>query len=147
MMNNATALKNAYQHFAEVAAPYLHLKDAAHYEEALGLIETLMSETGDSPEDPLNGLIDLLAQAIAEYENQIDDLAAFEAESREGPADVALLRLLMAQHGLGVADFPEIGDKSLVSRILSGSRNLTKQHIQRLAERFGISAGMFFEGD
>ena len=58
-----------------------------------------------------------------------------------------LLRLLMAQHDLGVADFPEIGDKSLVSRILSGSRNLTKQHIQRLAARFSISAGMFFEGN
>ena len=82
-MGNATALKDAYQHFAEVAAPYLHLKDAAHYEEALGLIETLMSETGDSPEDPLNGLIDLLAQAIAEYENKLDDLAAFEAEARK----------------------------------------------------------------
>ncbi len=80
---NKSALKTAYQHFAEVAAPYLHLKDAAHYEEALALIETLMAEAGDSPEDPLNGLIDLLAQAITEYENKIDELAAFEAEARE----------------------------------------------------------------
>ena len=57
---------------------------------------------------------------------------------------MAMLRVLMKQHGLGVADFPEIGDKSLVSRILSGSRNLTKQHIQKLAARFGVSANLFF---
>jgi HTH-type transcriptional regulator/antitoxin HigA len=52
--------------------------------------------------------------------------------------------VLMKQHGLGVADFPEFGDKSLVSRILSGSRNLTKQHIQKLAKRFGVSESLFF---
>ncbi|MEA2080322.1 MAG: helix-turn-helix domain-containing protein, partial [Pseudomonadota bacterium] len=69
---------------------------------------------------------------------------AFETQAGEIPVDVAMLRVLMKQYVLGVADFPEIGDKSLVSRILSGSRNLTKQHIQKLAARFGVSTSMFF---
>ena len=85
-MSNTALLKDAYQHFAEVAAPYLHLKDAAHYEDALALIETLMSEAGDHPDDPLNGLIDLLSRAIAEYENKLDDLAGFEIVLGQGPA-------------------------------------------------------------
>ena len=139
-----TALKTAYQHFADVAAPYLHIKDAAHYEQTLALIEELLLEASDDSLDPLNGLIAMLSQAIAEYENKDRALIRFEKQAQEGPADVAMLRLLMSQHGLGVADFPEIGDKSLVSRILSGSRNLTKQHIQKLAQRFGIHPGMFF---
>ena len=66
-------------------------------------------------------------------------------DKMQEPSDIAMLRVLMDQHGLGVADFPEIGDKSLLSRILSGSRNLTKQHIKKLSRRFGVEPGMFFE--
>ncbi len=58
--------------------------------------------------------------------------------------NVAMLRLLMDQHQLGVANFPEIGDKSLISRILSGKRNLTKQHITLSSERFNINPSLFF---
>jgi HTH-type transcriptional regulator/antitoxin HigA len=42
---------------------------------------------------------------------------------------LAVLRLLMNQHGLGTADLPEIGSKSMVSRVLSGKRSLSKKHI------------------
>ena len=60
------------------------------------------------------------------------------------PADLTMLRLLMDQYGLGTADLPEIGSKSMVSRVLSGKRNLNKKHIQALAGRFGINPGLFF---
>ncbi len=40
-------------------------------------------------------------------------------------------------------DLPATG--SLVSRILSGERNLTKKHIQALSKRFGISPAGFFD--
>ncbi len=141
---NSTALKSVFQDFAEVAAPYLHITDEPHYEEALTLVEALMDEAHDSDDDPLNRVIGFIAQAISRYECQIESLAAFETQATELQVDVAMLRVLMRQHELGVADFPEIGDKSLLSRILSGSRNLTKQHIRRLSERFGVSAGMFY---
>jgi len=139
-----TALKTAFHDFAAIAAPYLHITDEAHYEKALALVESLMEDARDSDDDPLNCVIGLVAQAIGRYERDIEALDAFETQAGEIPVDVAMLRLLMKQHGLGVADFPEIGDKSLVSRILSGSRNLTKQHIQKLAARFGISESLFF---
>ncbi len=143
-MNN-TALKTVFQDFAEVAAPYLHITDAEHYEEALALVEALMEGTSDNDDDPLNRVIDLVAHAIGRYERGLATLEAFETQANNIPADVAMLRVLMKQQGLGVADFPEIGDKSLVSRILSGSRNLTKQHIQKLSERFGTNSSLFFD--
>ena len=62
----------------------------------------------------------------------------------EQPADLAVLRLLMAQHHLGTADLPEIGSKSMVSRVLSGERGLNKNHIRALSRRFGIDPGLFF---
>jgi HTH-type transcriptional regulator/antitoxin HigA len=139
-----TVLKTVFEDFAEVAAPYLHITDEVHYEEALELVEALMEDAEDSDDDPLNRVIVLVAQAIGRYERERESIDAFATQASEIPVDVAMLRVLMKQHGLGVADFPEIGDKSLVSRILSGSRNLTKQHIQKLAARFGVSANLFF---
>jgi HTH-type transcriptional regulator/antitoxin HigA len=32
----------------------------------------------------------------------------------------------------------------MVSRVLSGERNLSKKHIQALSERFDIKPGLFF---
>ncbi len=50
----------------------------------------------------------------------------------------------MDQHGLGTIDLPEIGSKSMVSRVLSGERNLNKKHVQALSKRFGVNPGLFF---
>ncbi len=141
---NAMVFKEACLHFAEVAAPYMPIRDAEHYEEALVLIEGLLEEAEDSADDPLNIVIDMLSRAIAVYEQQDAALASFAAQPADESADLALLRVLMSQHQLGVADLPEIGSKSMVSRVLSGQRSLSKQHIKALANRFGINPGLFF---
>jgi len=120
----SAALKTAFQEFAGIAAPVLNIQDETHYVSALALIEELMTESEDSVDDPLGPMIDILARAISDYESRDPEIVAFEKEAREIPADIAMLSVLMDQYGLGVADFPEIGDKSLISRILSGSRNL-----------------------
>ncbi len=141
---NAVAIKEACRSFAQAAAPYLPIRDGVHYEEALALIETLLEEAQDSPDDPLNAVIDLLGRAIEAYENRDEELAAFEQHALAQPGDLAMLRLLMAQHQLGTADLPEIGSKSMVSRVLSGERSLSKKHIAALSQRFGIEPGVFF---
>ena len=140
----AAAFKDACHSFAQAAAPYFHITDEKHYEEALELVESLLEEAKDSPDDPLNAVIDMLGHAIEIYENEDEALALFEKQAMDQPSDLAMLRLLMDQHGLGTADLPEIGSKSMVSRVLSGKRSLNKKHIQALAERFGINPGLFF---
>jgi len=51
----------------------------------------------------------------------------------------------MDQHGLGVFDLPEIGSKSLVSKIMNQrDGQLTRQHIDALSRRFNISPALFF---
>ena len=140
----AVAFKEACHSFTQAAAPYLHITDEKHYEEALELIESLLEEAKDSRDDPLNAVIDMLGHAIEVYENENEALALFEKHAMAQPSDLAMLRLLMDQHDLGVSDLPEIGSKSMVSRVLSGQRSLSKKHIQALAKRFGINAGLFF---
>ncbi len=129
--------------FAKEAEPYLHIKDEAHYEEALQAIETLMEQAEDSLEDPRNSIITMLSAAIEEYENEDPELAEWGHLVEDVPQDLAVLRVLMDQHGLGTADLPEIGSKSMVSRVLSGQRELTKKHILALSDRFGIRPGVF----
>jgi HTH-type transcriptional regulator/antitoxin HigA len=137
-------LKNACHSFAQAAAPYVHITDRRRYEEALQLIEELLDETQDTPDDPLNAIIGMLSQAIEAYENEDEELAAFDRRVMDQPADLAVLRTLMDQHDLGTADLPEIGSKSMVSRVLSGKRSLSKKHIEALSKRFGINPGLFF---
>jgi len=141
---NTLALKTACHDFAQLAAPYLQIKDADHYEETLVLIESLMEEVADDVDDPMNAVIDMLAHSIEAYENRDIALADFETNAMTQSADLAMLRLLMDQYNLGTADLPEIGSKSMVSRVLSGERQLNKKHIKSLSDRFGIDPGLFF---
>lgn len=140
----AVVFKQACHSFAQAAAPYFPIRDDAHYAEALALIESLLEEAEDSPNDPLNAVIELLSHAVETYENRDEELAAFEQCVLKQPADLAMLRLLMAQHQLATADLPEIGSKSMVSRVLSGKRGLSKNHITALSRRFDIDPGLFF---
>ena len=58
---------------------------------------------------------------------------------------VSTLRVIIDQHGLSYSDLKEeIGSKSLVSQILKGTRNLTRDHIAKLSQRFHVSAELFF---
>lgn len=63
---------------------------------------------------------------------------------RATPLEV--LRFLMEQHGLKQKDLiTEFGTPSIVSEVLSGKRELSKDHIKRLSERFHVSPELFFE--
>lgn len=48
-----------------------------------------------------------------------------------------------ADHGLGPADLPELGDPAMVADILQGRRELSLAQIRQLAERFGVSPAVF----
>jgi len=55
------------------------------------------------------------------------------------------LRFLMDQHGLKQRDLTDVfGTPSIVSEVLSGKRELNKDHIKRLSERFHVSPEIFF---
>lgn len=58
---------------------------------------------------------------------------------------LGVLRFLMDQHGLMQKDLVDVfGAPSIVSEILSGKRDLNKDHIHRLSKRFRVSPELFF---
>lgn len=116
-----------------------YIADEADYASALALMDELID---DAEANRL--LIGIVAHSIERWESESGEFAEFNARIA-GLNGVDVLRLLMEQHGLGVADLPEVGSKSLVSKILNArGRNLTKDHIEALSKRFGVSPAVFF---
>ena len=140
------ALVDAYETFMQTAQTYLNLSNEEDYNAALMALEEILDAAGDTPTDPLNPLIEILSLAIETYEAQDGKLVVFLDEADVMPTDVALLRTLMRQHALTGSDLPEIGDKTMVSKVLNGRRVLQRQAMELLGERFGIRPAMFLGG-
>ena len=116
-----------------------HIRDQEEYEKALALMDELIED-----HDRNRPLIEVLSASIDRWEASADEFAEFNREVEAMDDGVTALRLLMDQHGLTGSDLPELGSKSLVSKILNGERSLTRRHIEALSRRFGISPTVFF---
>ncbi|MGA8835087.1 MAG: hypothetical protein WCF74_00215 [Candidatus Sulfotelmatobacter sp.] len=82
-------------------------------------------------------LIALFTVLVEEYEAKHDPVP--EAEP------TAIIRHLMEAHKLRQKDLLDVfGTESIVSDILRGKRELTKQHIRRLSIKFHVSPSIFF---
>lgn len=118
-----------------------HIESDADYQKALTVIDELTDgQTLDAVEQTL---LDTLCDTVGRYEDHAVQFCAFNA-AVDALTDVDLIKALMLQNKLTGADLPEIGDKTVVSRILSGHRKLTVDMIARLAARFQVDPGMFF---
>lgn len=134
------ALKKTAQRLSDQASFVVEITDDNEYEQAMALMDELIDDY-----DNHLVLIELLSQSIDRWENESPAFAAFNKRTSKGDPAVSVLRTLMEQHELGVADLPEIGSKSLVSKILNErDRQLTRQHIDALSRRFNISPALFF---
>lgn len=82
-------------------------------------------------------LIELLTLLVEDFESKRYPLPD------AGPLDI--IRHLMEAHGLRQKDLVDIfGTASIVSDVLNGKRDLTKDHIRRLSQRFNVSPAVFF---
>ncbi len=138
------ALMDAYQEFMIVAHEYVNIQNEEDYNGTLAALEEILESASDTLDDPLNPLIELLSHAIAQYEAQDDGLASLISTADSLPIDLTLIRALMQQHKLTGSDLPEIGDKTMVSKVLNSKRPLTRTAIESLSARFGIRPSMFF---
>ncbi len=119
----------------------VHIRNEEEYELALSLMDELIAEYSVYKQ-----LIELLSSSIEEWENSSVEFSEFNSEIKQVDSGVAVLRTLMEQYKLKTNDFKdEIGGKSMVSMILSGSRKLSRGHIQALSNRFHINPSLFFE--
>lgn len=139
-----TDLIAAYQSFMAVASSFLNISSEEDYKMALDTLEHIFESAKNNNNDFFNPLIEMLNHAIEKYELQDKGMIEFIAGSEKLPIDITLIRTLMNQHKLTGSDLPEIGGKTMVSKVLKGDRALTRSAIERLSVRFGIQPSMFF---
>jgi HTH-type transcriptional regulator/antitoxin HigA len=133
-----------YDDFLKFFTPLLKIESKEGYKQTLAAVDQLWKLSSDDELDPYGALLILLAKAIEKYEALDPDWNTIIEDSAAMPADIAMLSTLMGQYGLSNSDFPEIGDSSMVSQVLSGEKLLSRSAIDGLALRFGISGGRFF---
>jgi HTH-type transcriptional regulator/antitoxin HigA len=103
-----------------------------YYIEALYELEQRMTLSREERE-----LADLLTLLIEDFEERRYSLP------KASPLE--LLKFLMDQHGLKQRDLVGVfGARSIVSEVINGKRELNKEHIRKLSERFGVSPEVFF---
>jgi HTH-type transcriptional regulator/antitoxin HigA len=115
-------------------APRLIRNDSELAEYTQALFD-LTAKTDPSPDE--EEAIELMTLLVERYESE-----RFPAPEAE-PADV--LRALLEWNGLSQRDIAlELGGESTVSLVLSGKRQLNREHIARLSRRFNVSPAAFF---
>ena len=120
-------------------APFItQIKTDVEYQKALALMDELIEDY-----DKQRPLIVILSASIEHWENHSEEFSEFN-QRIQALDDIDILKLLMQQHGLGIADVPEIGSNTLVSKVINRKRNLTRNHIAALSKRFGVSPALFF---
>jgi len=129
------ALRQTINHWEHIM-PYVHVPQSkAQYEKLLSFVDELMDWSHHHHDDRATSLLNLIAGNIQLYEKQ--------HYPPQKVTPIEILQFLMHEHGLEQNDLPEIGSQSLVSKILSGERQLTLEHIRRLSKRFGVSPAIF----
>ena len=103
-----------------------------HYTEVLYSLERRGHLS--SAEEKYAELLTVLVEAFEEEHYPIRAVSPVEA-----------LAELMTANNLKQKDLaPLLGSESIVSEVLSGKRELNKQHIEKLSQRFNVSPALFF---
>jgi HTH-type transcriptional regulator / antitoxin HigA len=98
-------------------------------------LEELTSRKNVSPAE--EKLIALLTLLVEQYE------AKYHPVPNAGPLNI--IRHLMEANNLRQKDLVDVfGTESIVSDVLNGKRELSKEHIRRLSARFHVSPSVFF---
>ena len=113
------------------------IRSEQEYEDATAALDDLFGRN-DLDEDHQN-YVETLLLLIGNYEQQHH---AIDTSDRT-PADA--LRILMEANGMQQADLMQILEcsQSAASMMMSGQRNITKEHAKLLANRFKVSVSLF----
>ena len=124
--------------FAQLSAelPLRPIRDDIAYENAIEMVDRLavLDKRGHDQGDYLETLTEL----VRKYEDE-HYAAEFSARS---PLDI--LHFLCEHNKMSASALGELlGNRSLGSKILRGTRQLSKEHIRKLCDHFTVSADLF----
>jgi len=135
--------KMDFKHLPKTYEELLHchmlrpIHDRVDYENSIEILDALAGHNLTQDQDDYFEALSLLAEA---YE-------ADHFPTLKGKKGLALLKHLLEENDFSAADLSRIlgVDRSLGVRILNGERQLTIEHVRKLAKRFRLPLGIFVE--
>ena len=135
----ATAIEDKYT-LRDLPAPKVITSEAQHKQYVAVLLTLERGEGRRRPTSELKHYAELLTLLIEAYEAERYPIQA--------ASPIEVLQELIDANDLKQKDLaPIFGTESIVSEVLNGRRRLTKDHIERLSERFHVSPALFFSSD
>ena len=120
--------------FTDTGAPRVITSEAQHELYVSALLELDRRSQLTAAERNFAELLTLLIEAYEEKHHSI-----------RSASPVEVLQELLLANDLRQKDLvPQLGSESVVSEILSGKRELNKNHIEKLSKRFNVSPELFF---
>lgn len=118
------------------ACPPRPIKNWDEFLKVQAVIDGLIDQPELSPDEA--DYLDVLGTLVYDYEERVE-------EPIPDIFGVELLKVLIADRGMKQKDLvPIFKTESIASDILNGKRQLTVEHIQKLAEFFHLSPAVFF---
>jgi HTH-type transcriptional regulator/antitoxin HigA len=149
-VNDFSAVKDALAQLSQalesLRGTFIHgINSPEEYDRATALLHHLTD--GRVLSLPEESILDGLTSALLAYETESPQFRELNAElSEERPkSPVEWLKLFMELQGLSGADLPEIGDKTVVSKVLNGHRSMSHKMAFALAKRFNVKPETFLE--
>lgn len=128
------AIQASWQAFDSMA----HLRPVhseADYDRMVALMNSLLDVVGDDEDHALSGLLDLVSDLVAAYEEE--HYVIEPAEPKEA------LRFLMEARNLKQEDLSAIVPQSNLSAILAGKRKISAMLAGKLGKFFHVSPALF----
>lgn len=107
------------------------------YSAAIRLLMEEFGEFSSSDRDAVTQYLSTVGPLIEQYEKKEFPITAASPED--------IFKFLLEQNNLSQYDVAkEVGGQPVVSEILRGKRRLTREHIERLSKRFGVTPATFY---
>ena len=103
-------------------------------------IDKLRSYRADSGTIVLEGLVNLMQQAVRDY-----FLNKHKEENNKSRIPGKVLKYYMNVYNLKQRDLADVGSQGVISELINGNRELTIGHIKKLSKRFNVSPITFIE--
>lgn len=135
MRQAAYNIENVINHFHHIKS-WLSIPESEEENERLITFARDLKKASQSGQKDAKDLLPIMLEHIEAYEKRAYLTPKVKANE--------VLAFVMEQNQLTQNDLPEIGSQSLISKILSGERKLTVEHIEKISTRFHISPAVFF---
>jgi HTH-type transcriptional regulator/antitoxin HigA len=118
-------------------SPILTIRNEEEYEQAIKLLNDLITEIGTDEQHTLYNLLDTLGTLIEAYETEHYSIPTCSGSD--------ILAYLIEEHGLSLSDLPEMGTSEIIEAILNKEQALTLSQIEQLAQRFKVQPQVFLD--